>query len=96
MASVTARGACLRIVPTGPGAVANLGLPSGGFTVRAPASPAPQLSVRRFADAYLPLPPVAPGSREVVAIPPDASTRPWQLSVAGATPATICPLAPAP
>jgi hypothetical protein len=92
-ARLVRRGNCVHFLPSIQGGAATLALPPGGASVVPTRESTIQLGLRRFGDSFMQLPSLAPGTPEVIRIPPDESTRPWLLQVQGGAPASVCPLA---
>lgn len=87
-------GGTANCVPQGGGEPAEFDLPPGGFAVRLRAGQAPAIGLKRFGDAFTPLPGVDPAAEQgglVVAIPPDRSGVPWVAQIGSAEPFAICP-----
>lgn len=76
--------ACRQLAPGG-----GITLPPRGVTISAAGSPV-TVSVRRFGDSLHPIGTVASGRTRRLRIAPDASGRPWSITVAGPAPALLC------
>jgi hypothetical protein len=85
-------GECRRLAGDPPGGAVGFELPPGGARLRVQsASPAP-VTLGRFATVpSIELGTLSPGETATLAIPPDASSRPWRASVAGTRSVTVCP-----
>ena len=68
-------------------------VPPGGTVIRAGSEPV-RVSLRRYADHEFPvrLGTVAAGAAAALAIPEDASSRPWRVKLDGAGSTVVCPL----
>lgn len=85
------RSGCVRITPTtGRTAVADLLLPTGGFTYSAPPATRVSLAARRFASMFSVALPAPLGSGRVL-IPTDRSAAPWHAQLSIAAPVDVCP-----
>jgi hypothetical protein len=68
-------------------------LPQGGATLRAEGAGAAELALGRFGDVpAAELGALAPGRAMKLALPPDASPRPWTAAVTGASSVEVCEL----
>jgi hypothetical protein len=87
------QGACTRLDPRGGPAV--LDLPPGGIVLEA-RSAGTEASLRRYATGSFPVAVGAlePRSPVLLRIPPDRSTLPWTLELAGGGPVTACRASP--
>jgi hypothetical protein len=93
----TQAGACVRLQPLAQGAVANLTVPPGGFSIRSAPGPPPTLQLGRFGPSFAaPVASPLSGQTELFKIPVDSSPVPWQLRVTPFTTVTVCPLRPTP
>jgi hypothetical protein len=83
-------GTCVSVGPFG-GSAPILDLPPGGAIVRSSSTAGTELRLRRFSSIFpLDLGELPARRTELIDIPADRSTVPWQLQVAGAGPVTIC------
>jgi hypothetical protein len=81
--------ACSTVQVDREGAVVDL--PPGGAVVVAPADAPVSLRLRRFADVFgIGAGELAGGGAERIVIPPDLSSRPWQLQLTGTGTARVC------
>jgi hypothetical protein len=90
------RGGCLHLKPlAGAQMTGAFVLPSGGVALRDEGAASASLSVRRFGEAFDPLPSqVGPRSAAVLAIPPDSAAVAWQLQIVSASALEVCGLLP--
>jgi hypothetical protein len=86
------RGGCVQLTPAATESMtANLTLPSGGVVVRAEGNAA--LALKRFGDSFVPLATQAAAhGAEVLSLPPDAASTPWQLQLVSQSQILICGL----
>jgi hypothetical protein len=98
--TVIRRGACVSFVPAAATPVAadhqlDVIVPSSGLVVTAQGGPV-TVSVRRFADEFLPISRLGGSASAVLRIGPDLSARPWHARVVPTDRATVCGVAQQP
>jgi hypothetical protein len=83
---------CVAVVLAAGGASTALTLPAGDVVVHAKGDTEAEVRLRRFAGAGFPVTAgeLAPGEAAVIAIPPDRSEQPWELSLAGRGTVRVC------
>lgn len=86
---VAQQAGCITIRPTA-GTAPVMSLPAGGAVLRTAPGVTAQLRLRRFASASIPASAGSLTGLGVLAIPPDRSSRPWQLQVLAAGLVTVC------
>ncbi|HEV7461049.1 MAG TPA: hypothetical protein VGN78_10965 [Solirubrobacteraceae bacterium] len=92
--SVVRRGGCVAFVPAGATTAdashqLDVAVPAAGLVVTAQGGPV-TVSVRRFADEFLPVGRLSASASAVLRIGPDLSGRPWHARVAPTDRATVC------
>jgi hypothetical protein len=80
---------CISVKPVG-GASPVIALPSGVVFLKAPPGETVSLALRRFATQSFPVSAGTLRGSALLAIPPDRSSRPWQLQIAATRAVTAC------
>lgn len=95
-ASESQVGGCLALTPLAGASMSGVfTLPSGGAAIENRGAAPLSLSVRRFGEAFAPLPAQVPAHAAVaLSIPPDRASTPWQLQITSGWPVAICGLLP--